>query len=99
VTEGSICIFLTQVTSIWNETKLNKIAAWLERDEIVINGITENKAVATLYDLRGSSVLVRNLEKTITNRINVTGLTTGIYMLQVIENGKRTGIKLPITGN
>ncbi|GAB1453528.1 hypothetical protein MASR2M47_35840 [Draconibacterium sp.] len=88
-----------QVTSIWNETKLNKIAAWLERDEIVINGITENKAVATLYDLRGSSVLVRNLEKTITNRINVTGLTTGIYMLQVIENGKRTGIKLPITGN
>jgi hypothetical protein len=71
----------------------------LERDEIVINGITENKAVATLYDLRGSSVLVRNLEKTITNRINVTGLTTGIYMLQVIENGKRTGIKLPITGN
>jgi len=88
-----------QVTSIRNETELNKINAWLERDEIVISGITENKAVATLYDLRGSSVLVRNLEKTTTNRINVNGLTTGIYMLQVNENGKRTGIKLQITGN
>ena len=88
-----------QVTSIWNETELKKITAWLERDEIVINGITENKAVAMLYDLRGSAVWVRNLEKTTPNRINVNGLSTGIYMLQVIENGKRTGIKLQITGN
>ena len=71
----------------------------MERNEIVINGITENKAVVTLYDLRGSSVLVRNLEKTTANRINVSGLSTGIYMLQVNENGKRTGIKLQITGN
>jgi hypothetical protein len=88
-----------QVTSIWNEAELNKITAWLERDEIVINGITENKAVAMLYDLRGSAVLVRNLEKIPTNRINVNGLTAGIYMLHVNENGKRNGIKLQITGN
>ncbi|MBK6283054.1 MAG: T9SS type A sorting domain-containing protein [Draconibacterium sp.] len=88
-----------QVTSFRNETELNKITAWLEREEIVINGITENKAVLKLYDLRGSAVWVRNLEKATTNRINVNGLTTGIYMLQVIENGKRTGIKLQITGN
>jgi surface protein len=88
-----------QVTGILNEAVPNKITAWMERDEIVINGIAENKAVAVLYDLRGSSVLVRNFEKTTTNRINVNGLTTGIYMLQVNENGKRTGIKLQITGN
>jgi surface protein len=88
-----------QITGIWDVAGPNKITAWVERDEIVINGITENKAVVTLYDLRGSSVLVRNLEKTTSNRINVNGLTTGIYMLQVNENGKRTGIKLQITGN
>ncbi|HSM49230.1 MAG TPA: T9SS type A sorting domain-containing protein, partial [Draconibacterium sp.] len=88
-----------QITGIWDVAGPNKITAWVEREEIVINGITENKAVVTLYDLRGSSVLVRNLEKTTSNRINVNGLTTGIYMLQVNENGKRTGIKLQITGN
>jgi hypothetical protein len=88
-----------QVTGVWNEPEPNKITAWMERDEIVINGITENKAVVTLYDLRGSSVLVRNLEKIPTNRINVNGLTAGIYMLHVNENGKRNGIKLQITGN
>lgn len=86
-----------QVTGI-KETVQNKINAWTERDEIIIKGISENNAVAKLFDIRGSSVLVKNLDKTVTNRINVSGITSGIYMLQVIENGKRTGIKLQITG-
>lgn len=86
-----------QVTGI-KETVQNKINAWTERDEIVIKGISENNAVAKLFDIRGSSVLVKNLDKSVTNRINVNGITSGIYMLQVIENGKRTGIKLQITG-
>jgi hypothetical protein len=77
---------------------MNKINAWMERNEIVIKGISENNAVAKLFDIRGGSVLVKNLDKTVTNRINVSGITSGIYMLQVIENGKRTGIKLQITG-
>lgn len=84
-----------QVTAL-NESIDNKINAWMERDEIVVSGVSENNAIAKLFDIRGSSVLVRNLDKATTNRINVNGITSGIYMLQVIENGKRTGIKLQI---
>lgn len=89
----------SQVTANDAKNNPNKINAWIERDEIVINGITGNKAVAKLFDVRGSSVLVRNIENKGTNRISVNGIPTGIYMLQVIENGQRTGIKLQITGN
>jgi hypothetical protein len=87
-----------QVTGI-EKTIENKINAWMDRSEIVITGITENNAVATLFNIRGSSVMVKNLDKTDINRINVNGIPTGIYMLQVVENGKRTGMKLQISGN
>ena len=87
----------SQTTGI-SESVQNKINAWMETNEIVINGVTENNAVAKLFDIRGSSVLVKNLDKAVTNRINVNGITSGIYMLQVIEGGKRTGIKLQING-
>jgi hypothetical protein len=86
-----------QVTGI-QESVDKRINAWMERDEIVIYGVSENNAVAKLFDIRGGSVLVKNLDKTVTNRINVNGITSGIYMLQVVENGKRTGIKLQING-
>jgi hypothetical protein len=89
----------SQVTAIDFKNIPNKINAWVERDEIVINGTTGNNAVANLFDVRGSSVLVRNIENKGTNRISVNGIPSGIYMLQVIEYGQRTGIKLQITGN
>lgn len=87
----------SQITGI-NKSFENKINAWTERDEIVITGISESNAIAKLYDIRGSSVMIRNLVKTGANRIKTDGIPTGIYMLQVIENGKRTGVKLQITG-
>ena len=80
-----------------NSGELKKITAWMERDEIVINGITE-KAVAVLYDLRGNAIWIRKIEETGTNRINVNGLITGIYVLLVNENGKDSSIKLFISG-
>lgn len=87
-----------QVTGIDNLADA-KINAWMDRDEIVVKGVTENNAVAKLFDARGSLILMRNLENTETNRIKVNGINTGIYMLQVIENGKRTATKLQISGN
>lgn len=81
-----------------NSGELKKITAWMERDEIVINGITE-KAVALLYDLKGNAIWIRKIGETGTNRINVNGLITGIYVLLVNENGKDSSIKLFIPGN
>lgn len=86
-----------QTTGIDNLTDA-KINAWIDRDEIVVKGVTENNAVAKLFDARGSLILMKNLENTNTNRIKVNGINTGIYMLQVIENGKRTATKLQISG-
>jgi len=87
-----------QTTGIDNPTNA-KINAWMDRDEIVVKGVTENNAVAKLFDARGSLILMKNLENTNTNRIKVNGINTGIYMLQIIENGKRTTSKLQISGN
>lgn len=89
----------SQTTAINSEANLKNINAWMEKDEIVISGISGNNAVATLFDLHGRSLIAQNLERTLANRINVTEITTGIYLLQVIENGKRTGIKLRISKN
>ncbi len=87
-----------QTTGIDNLADI-KINAWMDRDEIVVKGVSENNAVAKLFDARGSLILMKNLENTSINRIKVNGINTGIYMLQVIENGKRTTSKLQISGN
>lgn len=89
----------SQVTAIDREANLKTVNAWMERNEIVISGTTGDNAVVRLFDIQGRSVLTRNLERTSVNRINASGINPGIYMLQVIENGKRTGIKLSISGN
>jgi hypothetical protein len=91
-------LYEAQTTGIDNNG-LAKINAWMEKNEIVIQGVTENNAIASLYDVRGSLIMKRNLQNTITNRINLNGIKNGIYMLQVVENGKRTGVKLQISGN
>lgn len=89
----------SQVTAIDREANLKTVNAWMERNEIVISGTTGDNAVVRLFDIQGRSVLTRNLERKSVNRINASGINPGIYMLQVIENGKRTGIKLSISGN
>ncbi len=89
----------SQVTATDSGANLKNVNAWMERNEIVISGTTGDNAVVRLFDIQGRSVFTRNLERTSVNRINVSGINPGIYMLQVIENGKHTGIKLNISGN
>lgn len=83
-------------TGIEDELNTNPLNAYMMRNEIVIDGNVSSNAVATLYDLQGRSVLSRNLEQGLRNRIMPQGLKTGVYLLQIVDNGQRVSFKLPV---
>jgi hypothetical protein len=73
-----------------------KLNAWVERNDIVVSGIENQNAIATLYDVAGKAVMVHNLHPSPLNRLNASALKTGIYILKVVQTGKTTGFKLHI---
>lgn len=83
-------------TGIEDELNTNPINAYMMRNEIIIDGKVSSNAIATLYDLQGRSVLSRNLEQGLRNRIMSQGLKTGVYLLQIVDNGQRVSFKLPV---
>lgn len=83
-------------TGIEDELNTNPINAYMMRNEIIIDGKVSSNAIATLYDLQGRLVLSRNLEQGLRNRIMSQGLKTGVYLLQIVDNGQRVSFKLPV---
>ena len=75
---------------------INRINTYLIEDEIIIEGKMENNANARLFDMQGRAVLIRNLQPGNVNKMQVKNLKTGIYILQINNNGVQTGIKIPI---
>jgi len=74
-----------------------KLSAFANRNiEIRLNGSINQGAIATLYDIHGRIVLVKNLVEGNLNIIPTPKLKTGIYMLSVNDNGKVTGLKLMV---
>jgi hypothetical protein len=75
-----------------------KLTAYANRNiEIRLSGAVSKNAVATLYDIHGRVVVAKNLETGNLNIIPTPNLKTGIYLLSVNDNGKRTGIKILVT--
>jgi hypothetical protein len=64
--------------------------------EIHVKGEVSKNAVATLYDIQGRVVLVKNMEEGSLNVIQTPNLKTGIYMLFVKDNQKVQRFKLPV---
>ena len=85
-----------QTTGIADELTAQELKAYMVRRDIVIDGKVSSKAVATLYDIQGRSIMVRNLEQGMRNTISAQGLVTGIYLLQVTDNGQQFSIKIPV---
>lgn len=85
-----------QTTSFDDELTAQELKAYMARNEIVIDGRVSSKAVATLYDVQGRSILVRNLKEGFRNTMSAQGLKTGFYLLQVIDNGQKSTIKIPV---
>jgi len=68
----------------------------IRNTEIRINGNLSNHAVATLYDVQGRVVVIKNLEEGSINSIATPNIKTGIYMLYVKDNNKVQGFKIPV---
>ncbi|MBL7967500.1 MAG: T9SS type A sorting domain-containing protein [Prolixibacteraceae bacterium] len=75
----------------------DKLTAYAIRNvEIRIKGQVSNQAIATLYDIQGRVIVVKNLEEGSLNTIQTPNLKTAIYLLIVNDNGKLQNIKIPV---
>ena len=84
-------------TGLEKETPAGKLTAYANRNiEIRIKGRVSKNAVATLYDVHGRVVLVKNLVDGDENMIPLPSIKIGIYMLSVNDNGKLSGFKILI---
>jgi len=79
-------------------TSLDKLSAYAIRNtEIKLKGQVSRQAVATLYDIQGRVIVVKNLEEGNLNSIPTPNIKTGIYMLFVKDNGRIQSIKVPVS--
>lgn len=75
----------------------SKLKVYASSDEkIRIEGPVSSQAVATLYDMLGHAVIVKNLESGNLNIIQISGIKTGVYMLQINDNRQMQGFKIPV---
>jgi len=75
-------------TGLDDETSAKKLTAYAIRNtEIRIKGEVSKNAVAKVYDIQGRLMLTKNLEEGSLNIIETPNYKTGIYLLQVNDNG------------
>ncbi|HLN75328.1 MAG TPA: T9SS type A sorting domain-containing protein [Prolixibacteraceae bacterium] len=87
-----------QTTGLNGDFLKDKLSAYAVRNtEIRLKGTVSSQAVATLYDVLGKAVLVKNLEEGSLNIIPTPNLHTGIYLLSVKDNGRVQGFKIPVS--
>lgn len=79
------------------ENFAGQLSAYAVRNtEIHVEGEVSKQAVATLYDIQGRVVLVKNMEEGSLNVIPTPNLKTGIYLLFVKDNKRAQGFKVPV---
>jgi hypothetical protein len=78
---------------------LNKAAinAWFSNGKIIINGELSGNAKLALYDIRGRKIRDINSQEMNGNTIQATNLVTGVYLLNIVDGGRHSSIKLPVT--
>ncbi|WP_299100044.1 zinc-dependent metalloprotease [uncultured Winogradskyella sp.] len=79
--------YATQSLSV-NYNELNNLTIFTEQstNSIVIDGLLNSGSIAQLYDIQGRFVLNKQLNSSnVSNRINVSSLSTGIYILKISD--------------
>lgn len=84
------------VTNFWDNSMKPDFTVYSNNHQIYVNGQVQGKTTATLYDLLGKKIFEVQLENTPLNTISTSGIKTGIYLLQIVNNGQRVGFKLPV---
>ena len=86
------------VSNLPPQPSLNDLSAFeFQNIEIHIVGPVTSKAVATLYDALGRVVLSNKLNEGLLNTIPTPGMSSGIYLLRVVDQGVMHPFKLMIT--
>jgi hypothetical protein len=79
------------------ETKEDNLSAYaIRNNEIQINGTVSKQAIATIYDIQGRVVLVKNLEESSMNTISTSNIKGGIYLLCVKDRGQMHSFRIPV---
>lgn len=90
---------LTTGTSDLLPSGLFRLKAYPADGVIWIDGHVSSKAVTGLYDARGSQIGRYNLEEGNRNSIPTSGLTSGVYILKVIDGNNTFATKLVLVSN
>jgi hypothetical protein len=90
---------LTTGTSDLLPSGLFRLKAYPADGVIWIDGHVSSKAVTRLYDARGSQIGRYNLEEGNRNSIPASGLTSGVYILKVIDGNNTFATKLVLVSN
>ena len=83
-----------------NQKESQLIAYPIRNTEIRLTGSLSKLAIATLYDIQGKIILVKNLEEGSINSIRTPNLKSGIYLLTVkdpMHSGHVQQFKIPVT--
>ncbi|WCO01148.1 T9SS type A sorting domain-containing protein [Psychroserpens ponticola] len=85
------------LSTIENSFDALNIFALNTSNEIVVSGQLKESTVLSLYDIQGRKVLSTALDNTnLENRINVSSLNSGIYIVNVKNNSQQKSQKLVI---
>jgi len=78
----------------------NGLGIWsayaVRNTEIRLKGEVSKMAVATLYDIQGRVIVVKNLDKGSMNIIPAPYIKTGVYLLFVKDNERMQKFKIPV---
>ncbi len=78
----------------------NGLSIWsayaVRNTEIRLKGEVSKMAVATLYDIQGRVIVVKNLDKGSMNIIPAPYIKTGVYLLFVKDNERMQKFKIPV---
>lgn len=93
---GRFFIHTSYLTTTGNQTLPGETGLKIYRSagEIVIDGKVGAQTTAGLMDINGRKIGVFNLHEGTRNSIPASGLTPGVYLLQIKETGKSTSAKV-----
>jgi len=83
-------------TNILEDGLKQNFTVYSDKHKIYINGQVQGKTTATLYDLLGKKIYEVQLEQSPLNTISTSEIKTGIYLLNIKNQGGTFTQKIPV---
>lgn len=83
-------------TGIDDQGNISTLNAYAANSKIIIKGRMLANSIASLYDMNGKLILVKNMEEGTLNEVPTTFVKTGIYLLTVRNGALILSFKIPV---